>query len=156
MSHGKTVALCICAEAGKPMLEVDEVIAEAGKGLVGDRYNGGNGSWNKGNSGKRQVTLMNAMFFEGTVFKYPDSRRNIFIEGAELMDLIGKEFTIGEVTLGGVKYCDPCNRPNQLAEIPGSFRDAFFDRGGLIAEIIIGGVIRVGDTLKVKISRKDS
>ena len=90
------------------------------------------------------------------MFKYADSRRNIFTVGVELMDLIGKEFTIGEVTLRGIKYCDPCNRPNQLAEIPESFRDAFFDRGGLIAEIIIGGVIRVGDPIKAKISKKDA
>jgi hypothetical protein len=153
MPHGKVVALCICAEVGEPMTEVNEVIAETGNGLVGDRYYGGNGSWNKGSPGKRQVTLMNAIFFEGTVFKYTDSRRNIFTEGVELMDLIGKEFTIGEVTLRGVKYCDPCNRLNQKAGIPESFRDAFFDRGGLVAEIVVSGTICVGDT--VKTPRKD-
>ncbi len=151
MPHGKVVALCICAKAGEPMTEVSEVIAEAGNGIVGDRYCGGNGSWNKGSPGKRQVTLMNAIFFEGTVFKYSDSRRNIFTEGVELMDLIGKEFTIGEVTLRGVKYCDPCNRPNQKAGIRESFRDALFDRGGLIAEIITSGAIRVNDTVKTSI-----
>jgi hypothetical protein len=152
MPHGKVVALCICAKAGEPMIEVNEVVAEEGAGLVGDRYYGGNGSWNKGSPGKRQVTLMNAIFFKGTVFKYSDSRRNIFTEGVELMDLIGKEFTVGEVTLRGVKYCDPCNRPNQKAGIRASFRDAFFDRGGLIAEIVVSGTIRNGDN--VKTSRK--
>lgn len=153
MPDGKDVALCICAKAGEPMTEVTEVIAEPGNGLVGDRYYGGNGSWNKGSPGKRQVTLMNAMFFKDTVFKYADSRRNIFTEGVELMDLIGKEFTVGKVTLRGVKYCDPCNRPNQKAGIRESFRDTFLDRGGLIAEIIIGGTIHVGDT--VQTPRKD-
>lgn len=153
MPNGKVISICIGRIAGAKMEEISEVIAEAGNGLVGDRYYGGNGSFNKGKSGKRQVTFMNAMFFEGSDFAFTDSRRNIFLEGVELMDLIGKEFTVGEVTFRGVKYCDPCNRPNTLADIEKSFRDTFFDRGGLVAEIIAGGPIRVGD--KVKTPKKD-
>ncbi len=109
------------------MEEVGEVFAEAGKGLVGDRYYGGNGSWNKGVPGKRQVTLMNAMFFQRSGFRYPDSRRNIFVLDVELMDLIGKDFQAGEAIFRGVKYCDPCTRPSKLAGIETNFRETFFD-----------------------------
>jgi MOSC domain-containing protein YiiM len=49
------------------------------------------------------------------------------------------------VIFRGVKYCDPCTRPNKLAGVDTSFRDAFFDRGGLVAEILQDGTIRVGD-----------
>jgi hypothetical protein len=47
----------------------------------------------------------------------------------------------------GVKYCDPCTRPSKLSGKTKSFKERFFDRGGLIAEIIEGGVITVGDQL---------
>ncbi len=151
MPSGKVVCICIGPEASGKMEEVTEVTAEAGNGLVGDRYYDGNGSYNRGKPGKRQVTLMNSMFFKGTIFTYSDSRRNIFTEGVELMDLIGKEFTVGGVTFRGVKYCDPCNRPNTLAGIKESFRDAFFDRGGLVAEIVTSGTIKVGDKVKTPI-----
>ena len=144
MVSSQVVSICIGEAAGARMKEVDEVFAEAGKGLVGDRYYGGDGSFNKGNPGKRQVTFMNAMFFEGSGFTYPDSRRNIFVTGAELMDLIGKEFPAGDAIFRGIKYCDPCTRPNKLAKIEKSFRETFFDRGGLVAEVIQSGIVRVG------------
>lgn len=153
MPSGTVVAICICLAAGAPMLEVQEVTAEAGSGLVGDRYCGGNGSWNKDKPGERQVTFMNTIFFTDSGFTYADSRRNMFVEGLELMDLIGKEFTVGDVTFRGVKYCDPCDRPNNLAGIKKSFREAFWDRGGLIAEILSSGTINVGDTVKVSKKR---
>lgn len=147
MANGQVVSICIGESAGAKMIEVGEVQAESGNGLVGDRYHDGNGSFNKGSPGKRQVTFMNAMFFEGTGFAFADSRRNIFTTDVELMDLIGKEFQVGEAIFLGVKYCDPCTRPNKLAGIDRSFREAFFDRGGLVAEIVQGGVIRVGDSV---------
>ena len=73
MANGKIVCICIGSEAGAVMTEVRAVTAEAGNGLFGDRYYGGNGSFNRGKPGKRQVTLMNAMFFEGSGFVSPDS-----------------------------------------------------------------------------------
>jgi MOSC domain-containing protein YiiM len=147
MAKGEVVGICISSEAGAKMEEVDEVQAEAGQGLVGDRYHGGNGSFNRQRPGKRQVTLMNAMFFEGSGFNFPDSRRNIFVNGVELMDLIGKEFQVGDTVFRGLKYCDPCQRPSKLAGIEISFSEAFVERGGLVAEIIRSGVIRVGSTV---------
>jgi len=153
MHDSKVISICIGRVAGAKMEEVTEVIAEKNKGLVGDRYYSGNGSFNKSNPGKRQITFMNAMFFEDSGFNFSDSRRNIFTEGVELMDLIGKEFSVGEAGFRGVKYCDPCNRPNTLTSIKRSFREAFFDRGGLVAEIIESGIIRTGD--KVRVPKKD-
>ncbi len=147
MANGNVLCICVGSEAGAAMAEVRAVTAEAGNGLVGDRYYGGNGSFNRGKPGKRQVTLMNAMFFEGSSFAFLDSRRNIITTGVELMDLIGKEFQVGEAVFRGVKYCDPCARPSRLVGIEQSFRDAFFDRGGLVAEIVRGGIIQIGDTV---------
>lgn len=95
MANGKVVALCICPAAGKPMQHVESVEAVAGAGLTGDRYCTGDGSFNKGNPGKRQVTLINQRFFPGSGFEYIESRRNIVTLGVELVWLIGREFQIG-------------------------------------------------------------
>ncbi len=71
------------------------MVADAGLGLRGDRYSTGNGSFNKDKPGSRQVTIMNSIFFEGSGFEFKDSRRNLFVEGVELMWLIGRDFQIG-------------------------------------------------------------
>lgn len=132
------------------MQAVQEVEALAGQGLKGDRYATGEGSYSKATVGRRQVTLMNARFFPETEGSFPfiESRRNILVEGVDLMDLIGKEFQVGGATFKGVKYCDPCSVPSNLAGKPEpSFKKLFQDCGGLIAEIVTGGMIRVGDSV---------
>ncbi len=144
MAHGHVVAICIADKAGAPLQSVGEVQAIEGRDLEGDRYLGGEGSFNKGRKGKRQVTLINALFFRGTTFEYCESRRNIVTLGIELMDLIGKEFDIGEARMRGIKYCDPCVRPSRLSGKKEIFKDAFHDRGGLVAEVVRSGIIRVG------------
>lgn len=146
MQNGTVVAICIAPEAGALMQEVMEVEAIAGQGLKGDRYCTGEGSWNKGELGKRQVTFINSLFFDGTGFSILDARRNFAVLGAELMYLIGREFDVGEARFRGVKYCDPCGRPSKLSGIPG-FAEAFYDRGGLVAEVLQGGLIKVGSPL---------
>jgi hypothetical protein len=146
MPNGIVVAICISSTKGGEMQSVSEVEAIAGAGLKGDRYCTGEGSFNKDEAGKRQVTLINSLFFEDSGFVYTDVRRNIVTNGIELMWLIGRDpFKIGDATMRALKYCDPCLRPNKLAGIKYSFQDAFFDRGGIIAEILEGGIIRVND-----------
>jgi hypothetical protein len=150
MANGTVAAICICPSAGADMQAVEEVEAITGQGLNGDRYSTGEGSFNKGAQGKRQVTLINGIFFEGSGFEYIDSRRNIVTIGVELMWLIGREFQIGMAKFRGVKYCEPCTRPNKLGRkklVAEPFNIVFHDRGGLIAEVVEGGVIKVGDTV---------
>ncbi len=147
MANGKVISICISPKAGDPMQQIAEVEAIAGSGLNGDRYCTGDGSFNKGNRGKRQVTLINSIFFENTGFTYEDSRRNIITGGVELMWLIGREFQIGQARMMGIKYCDPCNRPSKLSQNEKSFQQVFFDRGGLVAEILESGVIKIGDSI---------
>jgi hypothetical protein len=43
-----------------------------------------------------------------------------------------------------VKYCDPCLKPAILSNKDIPFRDAFHDRGGLVAEVLSSGLIRIG------------
>ncbi len=141
---GVVVAICISPTAGAPMQYVNEIQAIAGTGLAGDRYSRGEGSFNKNALGRRQVTLINAHFVEESEFTYCETRRNIVVRGIELMDQIGYEFRIDGVRFRGVKYCDPCMKPSKLRNKSISFRDVFHDRGGIIAEILEGGLIGVG------------
>lgn len=144
---GTVVAIFISPVAQGPMLQAQKVKALAGKGLEGDRYCEGGGSYQKGKIGNRQVTLMNSHFFPGSGFEYCDSRRNIITKDVELMYLIGREFTIGNVRMRGVKYCEPCDVPTALAKKNLSFAEAFSDRGGLIAEILTDGEIEEGSSI---------
>ena len=145
--NGTVVAIFISPAAGEPMRQVEEVEAIAEAGIKGDRYSTGEGSFNKGRPGKRQVTLINEIFFPGSGFEYAESRRNIITAGVELMWLIGREFQIGTARMRGLKYCDPCFRPSHLSGKKENFKDAFFDRGGLVAEILENGIIKTGDPI---------
>lgn len=147
MPNGKVIGIYISPTAGAPMVEVQEVEAIAGAGLKGDRYCNGEGSFNRGKPGNRQVTFINGIFLYRTDFIHADTRRNIVTYGVELMWLIGREFQIGGARFRGVKYCDPCNRPSKLSGKKPSFQEQLFDRGGLVAEILEGGIFKSGDEI---------
>jgi MOSC domain-containing protein YiiM len=144
MSQGTVVAICVASRKGEPMASLQEAMAVAGQGLSGDRYARGQGSWSRGQVGRRQVTLINSLFVQGSGFEFGETRRNIATSGVELMDLIGQKFSVGDAMLRGVKYCDPCLRPSVLSSKDIPFRDAFHDRGGLVAEVLSSGLIRIG------------
>lgn len=147
MSRGIVVAICISPIKREPMREVGSILALKGQGLEGDRYATGEGSYNGGHQGKRQVTLINEEFILRTGFEFTETRRNIVTRGVELMYLIGQEFRIGNARMRGIKYCEPCSVPSKLAGKGKSFQRVFHDRGGLIAEVLETGVIEVGDAV---------
>ena len=125
-----------------PMQQVDSVEAEAGGGLVGDRYKGG--------SGKRGVTLIQAEHLpviaslSGHAEVAPATlRRNLLVSGIPLVALKGRRFRIGEVLLEGTDACDPCSRMEAALGTGGY--NAMRGMGGLCARILEGGVIRAGD-----------
>jgi MOSC domain-containing protein YiiM len=127
-----------------PMDEVDQVIAETGAGLVGDRYTGG--------SGKRGVTLIQAEHLpviaalSGHAAVAPATlRRNLVVSGLPLVALKGRRFRIGGVLLEGTDECDPCSRM-EAALGPGGY-NAMRGHGGLCARILEGGTIRRGDAV---------
>jgi MOSC domain-containing protein YiiM len=68
-----------------------------------------------------------------------------------LNSLVGKEFLVGTVRLRGVELCDPCGSlGRRLATASLSAPqvvERFMGRGGLRAEVIEGGELRVGDSI---------
>ncbi len=145
--NGKVKAIFIGPAAKQPMKRVKEVIAIRGRGLKGDRYCTGDGSYNKGKSGKRQVTLMNGKFLRRSGFTGIETRRNFITEDVELMWLIGRKFQIGEASFRGEKYLDPCDVPSNRAGKKKSFKQTFTDTGAIVARVVKGGLIRVGDPI---------
>ena len=127
----------------------DEVTAIAGRGLEGDRYCEGTGSYSARPGTGRQVTLVESEAVRGAAseaaidIEAGDTRRNIVTEDVPLNHLVGRRFRIGGAVLEGKRLCEPCVHLEELT-VPGA-RQALVHRGGLRADIVSGGLIRVGD-----------
>lgn len=97
---------------------------------------------------KRQVTFiasedLAALESEGVELTAAESRRNVLTGGVELLQLIGRRFSVGGAVCEGVEECTPCSYLESLTR-PGVLR-ALGGRGGLRAGIVSSGTIRVGD-----------
>src|SRR5438067_276447 len=94
--------------AREPMMSVDSVRAVAGRGLEGDRYFDGGGTYSETEGEGRAVTLIEMEALENLRREYEidlqpsESRRNIATSGISLDSLIGREFRVGEVRMRGV------------------------------------------------------
>ncbi len=148
MLYGTLKGICISPVARGPMVEVQEVVTIPGLGLEGDRYSTFSGSYNKGEPGKRQITIVGTHAFEGSDFTHRDSRRNLLIEFPEPIRLIGMYFQIGDAAFEGEKYCPPCSVPDSISRKKG-FKRHFAERGGIIAKVLNNQNLRVGDELSV-------
>ena len=73
-------------------------------------------------------------------------RRNITTRGVSLNDLVGKKFRIGEVVCKGICLCTPCRHMEALTTK--GVMEALENRGGLRADILGGGVIKVGTMIE--------
>lgn len=148
---GVVAAIFIGAMRLEPMQSVPEVVAIAGAGLEGDRYCREGGTFSE-KSPTNQVTLIESEALEAAARDYgfeiqaEESRRNIVTCGMALNHLVGREFCIGKVRLRGLKLCEPCGHLQKLTgkEVIKTLRH----RGGLRAEILEDGVIKVGDVIR--------
>jgi len=141
--------LLITEWATGDMVSLAEVVAVANRGLAGDRYFHNKGSFSHWPGRGRDVTLIEAEVLASLpatcAISAAQARRNIVTSGVRLNHLVGRYFQMGEVVLYGVRLCDPCSHLDQLTR-PGVMA-ALVGRGGLRADIIEGGVIRIGDEI---------
>src|SRR6266851_2700034 len=151
MFEGKVISINIAAAAEAPMQSVNKARAVPGRGLEGDRYFNHKGTFSKPQP-DRELTLIEAEAIEAMKreldvdYGLGDSRRNIVTRGVPLNHLVGKEFWIGEVKARGLKLCEPCSHLQRVSHpkvLPG-----LVHRGGLRAQILSEGMIRVGETVK--------
>ena len=130
----------------------DEVMAVAGRGLQGDRYFDGTGTYSQTAGTGRHVTLIESEALEAAARDYGidlppgASRRNIVTTGVALNHLVGEEFLVGNVRLRGTRLCEPCSHLAKLTGRP--VVKALIHRAGLRADILEGGPIRIGDEVQ--------
>jgi hypothetical protein len=142
---GTVAAILITAQAEAPLSRVDEAEALAGRGLAGDRYATGRGTFSGPGHGY-QLTLAEAEVLDEIQLPWEQARRNIVTRGISLNGLVGEHFRIGSVECVGRRLAEPCAHLEKLAR-PGLLRP-LVHRGGLRADIIAGGVIRLGDEVE--------
>ena len=124
---------------------VERARAVAGRGLEGDRYFEGTGSFSHW-SGERDLTLIEAEAVEAIDLDPGDARRNVVVRGLDLNALVGERFRVGEVECEGMELAPPCNHLKKLTR-PDVLR-GLAGRGGLRAAIRTGGEIAVGDRVE--------
>ena len=140
---GVVEALVLAPTAEAPVTLVDEARAVVGQGLEGDRYFEGVGTFASGRPGSA-LTLIDAAVldsFDGEL----DHRRNVVVRETDLNALVGREFTLGEALCRGRRLCEPCAHLDRLNG--GGTLRPLVHRGGLRADVIRDGTIRVGDLL---------
>ena len=145
---GKVAWISVRPERRAPVKSLSEVEAIQDKGLAGDHYRGTAFS-------TRHITLIQAehLMAVASFLNLPNLdpglvRRNIVVQGINLLALKDKQFYIGEALLETTGLCHPCS---QMEEILGKGGyNAMRGHGGVTAKIISGGRIRVGDEVYVK------
>lgn len=149
MFEGTVVSIYICKEPGQRMQLVHEANAVPGKGLIGDRYYNQHRDVSDKRGTGRELTLIEQEAIEavkhekGIDLTKGKTRRNIITQGVPLNHLVGKKFQVGEVDVLGMRLCEPCNHLGEMTEK--EVLPALIHRGGLRAEIISEGIIRIGD-----------
>ena len=154
---GKIVKLLISKDPKSAMLNVNQIVLEAGKGIFGDRYYNQEGTFsNKGEiEPDRDVTLIEIEKIDALNKEHnlditaEDFRRNIVVSNCDLNSLVGKEFQIGEVVLKGLRLCEPCKYLSNKLDNE-KVLSQMVHKAGLRAQIIKGGSIDLNSQVEVK------
>jgi len=148
----KVVEILTARSPSSPMEPQPSGRAIPGRGLEGDRYFEGCGTFSPTpRKPDFELTLIERRHVEtfaaasGLPFTTHHARRNLVVEGVSLNDLVGREFFVGTVRLRGVRLCEPCNYLAQTT-YPEVLR-GLVHKGGLRAQILTEGVIHVGDLI---------
>ncbi|TBE58972.1 MOSC domain-containing protein (plasmid) [Rhizobium beringeri] len=155
--QGKVLHIHIAPAASYEMEELAEAQLIAGRGIVGDRYYLGTGTYSP-KPDVRDVTLIEVEVLEAMAKGEPqipgfkaalapdDHRRNLTTRGVPLSHLVGKRFRVGETILRAARMNFPCKYIEELLGIPGLY-DGLLNRSGLNCAIEVGGIIRPGDPI---------
>jgi MOSC domain-containing protein YiiM len=140
----RVTAIHVAPGARLPVKSVAAVVAEAGKGLVGDRYHG---TKHRHVSVQSATSLAEAAEIFGRPIDAAGTRRNVTISHGEVPRTPGDRLRIGEVLLEVVRVAAPCKLLDDT--LGRGAQEALRRRGGSIFRILEGGQIRVGDLVEV-------
>ena len=150
---GTVEGIYIAPTVGVPMQALESALAVAGRGLEGDRYAAGAGTFTP-RAGRRpgyDLTLVAAEVLDelaaaGQAMDFAGTRRNVLTRGVDVNALVGRRFRIGDVLCEGRRLCEPCVHLDRLSG-PGILRP-LIHRGGLRADVLTDGEIRVGAPIR--------
>jgi len=121
-----------------------EIECVAGSGIRGDRY------FDHKPDFKGQITFFSQAVADALqdALNLPSLdcsafRRNVILAGADLNELIGRRFRIGEVVFTGSEECSPCYWMDE-AVAQGAF-EWLKGRGGLRCRIVESGKLALGE-----------
>ena len=140
MPQGTITNLHIARVKGTPSDAVQEATAISGLGLEGDR------SAYEGNT--RQVLFVDKEILDGAGLVPGQVKENITVTGMNVSQIQpGQVFTIGDdVTLEAVGDCEACGKMDAIRM---GLMDEIQGKRGMLAKVINGGSIKVGDSVTV-------
>ena len=162
--QGKLLSIHIAPAASYEMEALDAAELVEGRGIVGDRYYNGTGTYSP-KPDCREVTLFEAEALdalavndppmqEGSITLAPeDHRRNLTVRGVPLNHLVGWRFRVGDCILSGGRLNFPCRYLEELLGAPVFL--PLYNRSGLNCWIEKGGIIRPGDSIVPLDERSD-
>jgi MOSC domain-containing protein YiiM len=151
----RLLGIYVAARAGELPQSVERVWALSGRGLEGDRYAAGIGTFSE-RPGKRDVTLIESEALDayaresGQKLSAAEARRNLLTQGVRLNELVEREFLVGAVRLRGLRLSEPCTHLVRLTH-PATLR-GLIHRAGLVAEVLCDGELAVGDRIMTSAS----
>jgi MOSC domain-containing protein YiiM len=147
MNAGRVIWMGVRPARREPLITVESIIVEAGKGIVGDRYK-------TSTNGPRQVTLIQGEDLDAIAsYMKTESidpgllRRNIVVRGINLLAMKDKRFQIGSALLEYTGECHPCSRMEENLGVGGY--NAVRGHGGITARVLDSGKINLGDAIYV-------
>jgi len=152
-SEGRVEAIAIAPAAETSPTLVQSATALAGRGLEGDRYADGAGTFSAGSGDGRALTLIEAevldgvQLADGSPLTALEARRNVVTRGIELNPLVGRRFALGDVECQGRRLCEPCAHLERLTGR--RLLRELVHRGGLRADILSDGTIEVGAPVRL-------
>ena len=142
--NGRVEAIWLKRAHRGPMDPTNQALLDPAEGLVG----------NVDRSRRRQVTLLEQEAWSAVMYELganldPSYRRaNILISGIRLANSRNHVITIGDATVLVGGEVTPCERMEQaLPGLQDAMRPAW--RGGVFAQVLTGGMIRVGDRVEI-------
>jgi MOSC domain-containing protein YiiM len=138
-------AINIAPASRLPMQQVASIRAEAGKGLVGDRYHG---TRHRHVTVQSQAALDDAAAELGLAVDPAGTRRNITISHGHVPETPGARIRIGDVQLEVVRRAAPCKLLDDAIG-PGA-RLALARRAGSVFRVVTSGAISDGDPVELE------